>query len=133
MMPHSPRPRPSFPNPKIAPWGEFYRCRRPLPRAIHGSNQRGEDGRVLFYLSNKAAHGCFLALFHQHEHRPRESAAPQSASADGRRRIEAPAPNGRQEEVAGIIPVHAQYRRGEPVWGGGRRDNRRRRQPPPRR
>ncbi len=75
-----------------------------------------------------------MALFHQHEHRPRGSAASQSAGANGQRRIEAPAPDGRQEEVVGVIPVHAQYQRGERVWGGRCRDNRMPpHTPPPRR
>ncbi len=80
----------------------------PFPAPSIASTIGGEDGRVLFYLTNKAAQ-VFLELFHQQEHRPRGSAVPQSAGADGRRRIEAPAPDGRQEEVVGVIPVHAQY------------------------
>ncbi len=60
--------------------------------------------------------GTFVFFFNQQEHRPRGSAARQSAGANGR---QDPAPDGWQEEVLDVVPIHAQYRRGERVFRGG--------------
>ena len=67
MMPRSPRPHPTFPNPKN---GSF------LVNFIIVSTPP-QRHPWLQPARRRAAPGCFLALFDQQEYRPRGSAAPQ--------------------------------------------------------